>query len=609
MITTRSLSLSCSFQDREPITIWDISRLRNQRTVQWCILASDAAREHGLVDPLDLIREASPRLKGGSAVLKRLFRNVLLCEDDATAAAVLRVPHFRGLELCTKGGVRHRRGVLEGGSQRRRRDGGLLSHKFRLDRAQTAKTVQHARVQDARSRVAALEATQQKHDTTLVVKGLKGRESELVAARAIYRARTACDRASLQRLQSEFALLKNVHTVFAREREELAAAPGVESSARTSAMRAHANLAQFVCSAEANVGESNRAEARARAASDGSSNDAADAQENAVDLAQDDDAQSSIGDAQAALSSARHALEVANARTAAAQRTEEAQLAKVAAQRALLQRLTANAARVKHELQKSIAALEECNRDLALGEATLREDSADDSVESSVLPLPLRLDAKRNELEALAAAMSKTRVESAVLSREEKSGGRKATVAELARLKQQQREFSTQYATLRDTVDQLAKGTASVERRATASVDRGATHIGASFAAFFERLVPGKKARVTLHSGGKRCFEVKLEGSSVVMQVSALSGGEQTLLGMAWLLACATYRAAPFYLLDEVDAALDEGNQALLAALVSETVAKIAQVITVSHHTAFRRRAVRMITIGTVDGASAVLTK
>lgn len=46
-----------------------------------------------------------------------------------------------------------------------------------------------------------------------------------------------------------------------------------------------------------------------------------------------------------------------------------------------------------------------------------------------------------------------------------------------------------------------------------------------------------------------------------------LSGGQQALLGLALVLALASYHAPPLCLLDEIDAALDETNQVKSAVL------------------------------------------
>lgn len=54
-----------------------------------------------------------------------------------------------------------------------------------------------------------------------------------------------------------------------------------------------------------------------------------------------------------------------------------------------------------------------------------------------------------------------------------------------------------------------------------------------------------------------------------------LSGGQRTLLGLAFVLSIAKYQPSPVYILDEVDAALDEGNQARVATLVSQARAPL----------------------------------
>jgi chromosome segregation protein len=42
--------------------------------------------------------------------------------------------------------------------------------------------------------------------------------------------------------------------------------------------------------------------------------------------------------------------------------------------------------------------------------------------------------------------------------------------------------------------------------------------------------------------------------------MSLMSGGERSLIAMAFMLSLAMARPAPFYLLDEVEAALDDAN-------------------------------------------------
>jgi chromosome segregation ATPase len=78
-----------------------------------------------------------------------------------------------------------------------------------------------------------------------------------------------------------------------------------------------------------------------------------------------------------------------------------------------------------------------------------------------------------------------------------------------------------------------------------------------------------------------------------------LSGGQRTLLGLAFVLSIAKYQPSPVYILDEVDAALDEGNQARVASLVSQVLGheQRCQTIAISHHADFQRGAARVTEI------------
>ena len=68
------------------------------------------------------------------------------------------------------------------------------------------------------------------------------------------------------------------------------------------------------------------------------------------------------------------------------------------------------------------------------------------------------------------------------------------------------------------------------------------------------------------------------------------AGGQRTLISLAFVLAIACSGRSFLYLVDEVDAALDELNQQRVAALVHQELAHKGrgQVLCVSHHPAFQ---------------------
>jgi len=77
---------------------------------------------------------------------------------------------------------------------------------------------------------------------------------------------------------------------------------------------------------------------------------------------------------------------------------------------------------------------------------------------------------------------------------------------------------------------------------------------------------------------------VKLTGNKF-LDIRGLSGGEKTMTALAFLFALQEHEPAMFYVLDEVDAALDKHNSEKLAQLIRSYCSK-AQYIVISHNDA-----------------------
>lgn len=77
-------------------------------------------------------------------------------------------------------------------------------------------------------------------------------------------------------------------------------------------------------------------------------------------------------------------------------------------------------------------------------------------------------------------------------------------------------------------------------------------------------------------------FKVKLTGTKF-LDIKSLSGGEKTMTALAFIFAIQEYEPASFYLMDEVDAALDKRNSDELAKLIKKYSQK-AQYIVISHN-------------------------
>ncbi len=77
-------------------------------------------------------------------------------------------------------------------------------------------------------------------------------------------------------------------------------------------------------------------------------------------------------------------------------------------------------------------------------------------------------------------------------------------------------------------------------------------------------------------------IKVRVSGNKY-LDIKSLSGGEKTLTALAFIFALQEFRPANFYLMDEIDAALDKPNSLLLSKLISK-YSKKAQYILISHN-------------------------
>jgi len=108
-----------------------------------------------------------------------------------------------------------------------------------------------------------------------------------------------------------------------------------------------------------------------------------------------------------------------------------------------------------------------------------------------------------------------------------------------------------------------------------------------NFQAFFKRLSTKGTAYLDLENQkspleGGMFIKVKLSGKKY-MDIRSLSGGEKTMTALAFLFAVQEHEPASFYIMDEVDAALDKNNSGKLASLVRE-YCENAQYLIISHN-------------------------
>jgi chromosome segregation protein len=126
----------------------------------------------------------------------------------------------------------------------------------------------------------------------------------------------------------------------------------------------------------------------------------------------------------------------------------------------------------------------------------------------------------------------------------------------------------------------------AVDREIVATFGAAFTDVERHFADLFHTLFPGGSGRLVLtdpddllHTGIE--IEARPSGKNT-RRLSLLSGGERSLVAMAFLFAVFRARPSPFYVLDEVEAALDDVNLHRFLDLV-HSFRDEAQLVIVSH--------------------------
>jgi chromosome segregation protein len=112
----------------------------------------------------------------------------------------------------------------------------------------------------------------------------------------------------------------------------------------------------------------------------------------------------------------------------------------------------------------------------------------------------------------------------------------------------------------------------------------------AAYGFLYERLSSSRLLPITPSDLTTRVWDIvnhnkawkDIAGSKNVKKLSLLSGGERSLTALAYLFAVFRSRPSPFYVMDEVEAALDDVNLHRFLGLISEFRSE-AQLIIVSH--------------------------
>jgi len=98
-------------------------------------------------------------------------------------------------------------------------------------------------------------------------------------------------------------------------------------------------------------------------------------------------------------------------------------------------------------------------------------------------------------------------------------------------------------------------------------------------------------------------LHIKIKRDGHEHSLNSLSGGETTIVALMFIFAMQFYKPSPFYILDEVDAALDKPNSRNLADM-AKNISKESQVIMVSHNDTIMSNADTVLGVAKVGGMS-----
>jgi chromosome segregation protein len=157
---------------------------------------------------------------------------------------------------------------------------------------------------------------------------------------------------------------------------------------------------------------------------------------------------------------------------------------------------------------------------------------------------------------------------------------------EFAALEERHAFLATQLEDLKNTRRDLLTVVKEVDDRVQEVFASAFEDTAREFEEIFSRLFPGGEGRLILTEPDDMLatgidFEARPPGKKV-KRMSLLSGGERSLTAIAFLLAIFKARPSPFYVLDEVEAALDDTNMQRLLHIFEE-LRSVSQLLIITH--------------------------
>ena len=184
---------------------------------------------------------------------------------------------------------------------------------------------------------------------------------------------------------------------------------------------------------------------------------------------------------------------------------------------------------------------------------------------------------------------------------------------EIAELVERERYLKEQLEDLARARETLLESIRAIEASSQAIFNETFDAVQRAFERVYARLFPGGQARMW-QTNPDALSETGIEISiqppgKKMMPLTALSGGERAMSASALIFALIAVKPSPFYLLDEVDAALDDANITRFLELI-ERYRDRAQFIVITHQQLTMEIADTLYGVSMAgDGVSTVLSR
>ncbi|SCK05576.1 chromosome segregation protein [Streptomyces sp. ScaeMP-e48] len=200
--------------------------------------------------------------------------------------------------------------------------------------------------------------------------------------------------------------------------------------------------------------------------------------------------------------------------------------------------------------------------------------------------LPEDPEHPRNRPKAFARAEQEKRLRSAERAYQQLGKVNPLALEEFSALEERHKFLSEQLEDLERTRADLLQVIKEVDERVEQVFTEAYRDTAREFEGVFSRLFPGGEGRLILTDPDNMLatgvdVEARPPGKKV-KRLSLLSGGERSLTAVALLVAIFKARPSPFYVMDEVEAALDDTNLQRLIRIMEE-LQESSQLIVITH--------------------------